>query len=253
MKKILIILVVLLLSFALVMMNNNRPKVIIGRLVKKSAGGERLRYAVNLVGVIPVGEAVFFKERVEPYGAGEEEAYHLSAKAESLKIYSRLVRGSALLDSYLDKTTLDPLLFRQRLLFSGEKEAQKEVFYDQGNRIMSIEGERREILSHTQDPLSALFNIRRMDFDKTKEFEMNINTNQKNYLLKAVARIEELSIKNKKYRIVVIDADISRRQKSPYHKTTMRLVLWKDRQNLPVYIKVFASGFLISCRLIDIE
>lgn len=252
MKKIFIILLVLAACFVLVMMNNNRPKVIIGRLFNKGIQENQPKYIVNLFGVIPAGEAVFLKEAVQDY-AGNREVYHLSAKAQNLKLYSGLIQGSVILDSYLDKSSLDPLLFRQRLSISGKKEVLKEVFYDQDTHIMSIAGEKRRILPHTQDPLSAIFKIRRMDFEKIKEFEMNINTNQKDYLLKAAARTEELVIKNKKYGIVIIDADIARRQKSPYHKTSIQMVLWRERQNLPVYIKVFSGGFLITCRLVDIE
>ncbi|MBL7151945.1 MAG: DUF3108 domain-containing protein [Candidatus Omnitrophica bacterium] len=235
-------------------MNNNRPKVIISRLLNKDVQKNQPKYLVSLLGVIPAGEAVFFNEAIEDYGEAEvRRVYHLSAKAENLKIYSGFIKGAAILDSYLDEYSFDPLLFRQRLSISGKKEALKEVSYDQEAHIMSIAGERRQILPHTQDPLSAMFNIRRMDFEKVKEFEMNINTNQKNYLLKAAARTEEMLIKNKKYKIIILDANISRREKSPYHKTSMQMVLWKDRQNLPIYIKVFSSGFLINCRLIDIE
>jgi hypothetical protein len=255
MKKIFLILLALVLCLALAALNNNRPKVIIGRLLNKDVRKNQPKYLVNLLGIIPAGEAVFYREMLEDYGANinKRKVYYLSAKAENLKLYSAFVKGAAILDSYIDEYSFDPLLFRQRLSISGEKEALKEVFYDQGAHIMSIAGEKREILPHTQDPLSAMFNIRRMDFEKVKEFQMNINTNQKDYLLKAAARTEELLIKNKKYKIIILDANIARRQMSPYHKTSMRMVLWQDRQNLPIYIKVFSGGFLISCRLIDIE
>lgn len=254
MKRFFMVLLVLILCFVLAALNNNRPKVIIGRLVDKNTQENELKYIVNLLGVIPAGEAVFFNQAIEDYSEAQgRRVYHLSAKAQNLKLYSGFVKGAAILDSYLDEHSLDPLLFKQRLSISGKKEAVKEVFYDQGAHIMSIAGEKRQILAHTQDPLSAIFKIRKMDFEKVKEFEMNINTNQRNYLLKAAARTEELVIKNKKYKIAIVDADIARRQKSPYHKTSMRMVLWQDRQNLPVYIRVFASGFLITCSLVDTE
>lgn len=251
MKRIFIVLLVLLLCLALLQLNNNRPKVIIARMLNSAAPEGRAGYLVNLLGVIPVGEAVFYKEILQDYN--ENKVYHLSAGAENLKFYSGLFRGRASIDSYIDKNSLDPLLFRQRLSLSGKQEAQKEVFYDQTNHIMSIAADRRQILPHTQDPLSAVFNIRRMDFTKVKEFEMNINTNQKNYLLTGRARPAALFIRGQRVEIVMVEAHIARRGKNPYHKSSIYMALWKDKANLPVYIRVFSSGMLITARLISLQ
>lgn len=254
MKKFFIILLVLMLCFVLATLNNNRPRVIISRLLDKQIQKDQPRYIVNLLGILPVGEAEFLSETIEDYGGIEgRKVYHLSAKAQNLKVYSKLFQGTANLDSYLDVRSLSPFLFKQSLSVSGKKDVIKEVTYDQQNHIMSIAEEKREILPNTQDPLSAVFKIRKMDFEKVKVFEMNINTNQKNYTLRGNAVLKDLLIRNQKHQIVIIDANISRREKSPYHKTSIRMVLWKDRQNLPIYVKVFASGFLINARLSDIE
>lgn len=254
MKRFFIFLLVLVLIFTLAALNSQRPKVIISRLLDKEAPKKESKYIVSLFGIIPAGEAVFFNESLEDYAAdNDSKIYHLSAAAKNLKIYSKFIQAAAALDSYLDTHSLNPYFFKQTLSISGKNDVIKEVSYDQENHIMTIAGERREIMPDTQDPLSAIFKIKRMDFSKIKNFEMNINTNQKNYTLKGTAQIKDLVIRGKANKIAIINADISRRQKSPYHKTNIRMVLWQDRQNLPVYIKIFASGFLLTVKLVDIK
>jgi hypothetical protein len=129
----------------------------------------------------------------------------------------------------------------------------KEVYYDQKNGIMTLNNIRHQIPPHTQDPLSLLFNTMRMDFDKVEEIEMNINTNQKNYILKGIATQEDIIINKKTYRIVLAKAEIKRRDKNPYHKSNISMVLLNEKENIPILIKVFASGILINAKLIDIR
>ncbi|MDD5155742.1 MAG: DUF3108 domain-containing protein, partial [Candidatus Omnitrophica bacterium] len=144
-------------------------------------------------------------------------------------------------------------LFKQRVTMAGRQETVKEVYYDQDNGIMSISGVKRQILPDTQDPLSAIFNLRRMQLDKIKEVEMNINTNQKNYILKGTVSLRQVSVGNKPCNIAVVKATIRRRDKNnPYHQSQLTMVLLPDKENIPVLIRVFASGMLINARLMDL-
>jgi hypothetical protein len=210
------------------------------------------------LGVIPVGEAIFQREKTEEYlpsgkrGKGEF-VYHLTATARSLSAFSKFFTGYAVLDSYIDRQQFNPMVFKERLLVTGKEGIDKEVIYDQRHGVMSTANVRRQILPNTQDPLSAIFNIRRMDFDKTKEFEMNLNTNQKNYILKGAARLLDISVNKKIYKTVFLEVQISRRDKNPYHKSRIRMVLLKERENLPVLIDIFAGGVFMNACLIDIK
>ncbi len=255
MKKFFAIILLLILFFVSGSLYINRPKAIITNLIKdKDAAGKKLTYIVSIFAVLPVARAEFSSRVIEDYdGTKGNQVYHFSAQARNLGIYSRFFQGQAVLDSYVDALTFNPFLFTQRICLPGKKDAVKEAYYNQLEHIMSLAGEKRQILPDTQDPLSAIFNIRRMDFTKTREFELNINTNQKNYLLKGTAELKSLLVRGKKIEIVIVDADIARREKSPYHKSSIRMVLWRDKGNLPVYIKVFASGFLLTSRLVDIK
>jgi hypothetical protein len=84
---------------------------------------------------------------------------------------------------------------------------------------------------------------------------MNINTNQKNYILEGSAREEGLTLQGKSYNLVYAKSQIRRREKNnPYHRSRINIVLLKsDSENIPILIKVFASGFPITARLVEIK
>ncbi len=252
MRKILPILFIIVLFLVFVLLRNNDSKNIISQLIKnENIHKGKLRYRIYLLGVFPIGEAAFMPEQVEEYKG--QRVYHLSATAQSLKIFSQLFSGYATLDSYVDMQQLNPIVFKQKLVIRGKNDIDREVTYDQKQGIMSIAGVRRQILPNTQDPISAIFNIRRMNFDQPQEFEISINTNQKNYILKGTALPKDISIHNKTYKTAFLRAQISRRDKNPYHKSSISMVLWREKENMPILIKVFASGFLINARLTEIK
>ncbi len=252
MKKCIILFMVIIASLSFVVYNNSNIKNIISGLAKKGdiKPGE-LRYRIYLFGILPVGEAVFGVEKTEQYQG--QKVYHLSAAAQSLNVFSKFFNGSAALDSYVDIKGLAPIVFKQKIAISGRQGIDREVTYDQKNGIMSIAGVKRQILPDTQDSLSAIFNLRRLNFDKIKDIEMNINTNHKNYILKGTAVQREISINKKIYKIVSAKAEIRRRDKNPYHKSSITIVLLREKENIPILIKVFASGVLINVRLIEIR
>jgi len=254
MKRIFLIFFIIIIIFVFINLYNNDPRVIISGLSNNgNAHPSELRYKIHFAGVIPIGEAVLkINNKVAEEYQGHP-VYHLTASAQSLNIFSQFFSSYAALDSYIDVQQFNPVLFRQKLIVKGQRGIEKEVSYDQKQGIMSMGGVRRQIFPDTQDPLSAIFNVRRLDFDKVKEFEMNINTNHKNYILKAVAHLKDISVKNKIYKTVFLEAEIYRADKNPYHKSRMMMVLWREKNNIPVLIKVFAGGIPINARLIDIQ
>jgi hypothetical protein len=252
MKKWLVLFIIIILSLWFIVYNNSNTKNIISGLTKKGdIGRGELRYRIYLLGILPVGEGVFAVEKIEQYQG--QPVYHLSATAQSLNVFSKFFSGTATLDSYIDIKQLTPVVFKQKIAISGKQSVDREVTYDQKNGTMSKAGVKRQILSNTQDPLSAIFNIRHLDFDKVKEIEMHINTNQKNYILKGTADQKDISVHKKIYRVVLAKVEIRRYDKNPYHKSSITMVLLKEKENIPILIKVFASGVLIDARLIDIR
>jgi hypothetical protein len=118
---------------------------------------------------------------------------------------------------------------------------------------MTIGKTRRQILPNTQDPLSALYNLRRIDFNKTGEFKINLNTNQKNYLMAGEVKIRGVMVDREILKLIIAEAEIKRSDGNPHHKSRISIAMLEERQNTPVFIKIFASGAIISAKLVDIE
>ncbi|MFA5145043.1 MAG: DUF3108 domain-containing protein [Candidatus Omnitrophota bacterium] len=251
MRKILLILLLVVITVIFIVRHNNDPKNIISNVILKNKPGARdLAYKVNFLGFLPLGEAAFNREVIEGYRG--EKVYHLKVTARTLDFFSALFKGNVILDSYVDINTLNPLLFKQKVVSPGKERADKEVYYDQQKNTVTVDGISRISLANTQDPLSAMLNIRRMDFKKTKEFKMNINTNHKNYILKAVAEIKTVVVGGRAFELVFLKGDIRRRDKdNPYHQTKISMVLLKGKENVPILINIFASGIFINVRLVN--
>lgn len=252
MKKIFfLILIITIVSSLILSYHNSSLKLIILNLSKKTdiKPGD-LQYEVNLFNILPVAKAVLAKKTEESKG---QKIYHLKAIAETSRIVSYFFTAAADIDSYIQARDNNPYLFKQKLHVKGKADITKEITYDQKNGIMSLAGVERSIPPNTQDCLSAVFNIMRMDFDKIRGFEMNINTNQKNYTLTAAAIPKDLFINRKIYKTVILNAEIRRRDKNPYHKSTITMILLKDIENTPIVIRVFASGVLLTVKLVDIR
>jgi hypothetical protein len=157
------------------------------------------------------------------------------------------------LDSFVDVHQLNPLLYRLKLTVSGRKDINEEIIYNQKDGFMSVSGVKRMILPNTQDPLSSMFNIMHMDFEKIKEFQMNINAHKKNYILKGMVQNKDLSINNKLHKTYILKGEVFRQDKNPYHQSSFTIVLLKQNSNIPLLIKVFSGGVLIQAKLVDIR
>jgi hypothetical protein len=120
---------------------------------------------------------------------------------------------------------------------------------------MEIKGERRQILADTQDNLSAIFYIQHQKLEVGKTFDINVNTNQKNYrLLAEVIEKTEYAIDKGKVGVWVMHADIRRRDKNnPYHRSSMTVYFLDNADKTPLLIKVMASGFYITARLVEVR
>ncbi|MDD5245835.1 MAG: DUF3108 domain-containing protein [Candidatus Omnitrophica bacterium] len=254
MKRFLaIILVVLVLMVMASYQNNNNLKLIISHLAFNNfiKNGE-LSYQVALFNVVPAAEAVFKDKAGEDFKGGK--VTHLSAEAKTSSIVSRFFSARAGLDSYINPANGNPLLFTQEIKTGKSDALKKEIYYDQNKHIMTIGGEERTILPDTHDPLSLMHKLRRMDFEKNRNFEMNINTNQKNYVLTARVTPREVSFDKKRYQLFLLKGDIKRRDKNPYHKSYITIYFLKHEDvNLPILVKVFASGVLINVKLIKVQ
>lgn len=250
MKKILVAVVLVLAVVVFISASGNNPQAILSRIGpdKLNADAKELVYKVYLFGALPAGEAVIADKGLDMFD--RRDVYHLSALAKGTELISKIYPFEAALDSYLEPGTFLPLFFKQTLR-AKDKETAKEVRYDQKNGIMLIALVKRSILPETYEPLSALYKLRRMDFNSLKAFDLNINTNQKNYAFTGSINKEELRLNNQGLNIFRLKGKIFRRDKNPYHQSHLEIVFLDNPQKTPLYIKVFASGALLTVRLTD--
>ncbi len=251
MKKIFFVAVIVIFITILISNHNNTPGIVIADLLKKGpVQNGQLRYRLYLFGFLPIGEAVLEPPQFEVYK--KQKVYYLNAKAQSLDLFSAVFNGKAALESYVDFYELNPIIFKQTII-NGKQNFIKEAFYNQREKIITIDGVERRIFPNTQDPLSGILKMQSIDFDKVNSVEMNINTNQKNYILNGAVEQKEIVVNKKAVKIVFIKAEIKRRDGNPYHKSKLDIVFLKGKENIPVLAKVFASGLLINARLVEIK
>lgn len=249
MKKILLGLlgaVILFLVFSY-RMNNNPQAIIAGLDQKGIVRTGDLKYRIYLFGIFPVGEALINAAKQENYLG--QPVFHLAMSAQTLKALSKFFSASINLDSYVSEKDNNPVAFKQKIMISGRPDVKKDILYDQQRQIMIMGGVERIIQANTQDPVSALFNLRKMDSSITGSFQMYVNTNQKNYLLDAKVSQRDIQIKGRKYKCILLKGEIRRKDKNPYHRSRMEMLML-DEGKAPVLIKVFSSGALITAKLI---
>lgn len=256
MKKIIkytgLILIMFLLTIFVVNAYNSNPGVIFKRVFKGGEGSPKiLTYRIYIFGLFPAGKAVFYDK--EPQKLDGRDVYHLKAEASSLDLIAPFFKAQVDLDSFIDPATYSPVLFKQNTVISGKSTQSKEVLYDQKGKTMTLLGVKREIMPDTQDPLSLMFNLKKMNYEKNKILEFGINTNQKNYIFKGSVEARDLMAGDIKYRVYFGKAEIKRRDKNnPYHRSQVTMWLAKmGDENIPILIKIFASGFLVQVRLVD--
>jgi hypothetical protein len=252
---IVIILILVFVLFILIQLNKNAPQSIIKNLDLKNRltiEGKIMGFKANYLGFFGMGEAELRNKGDDSYQG--KQIYHLEAKANVSKLLSIFFNAQARVDSYIDKNKLHSLRFSQTLILPEKPRDEKEILYDQDNNIMELRGIKRQILPHTQDPLSAMFYIQHQNFELGKEFDININTNQNNYRLSAkVIKKEEYVIEDKNIGIWVVSGEVRRRDKSPRHSLAITLWLLNNPSKTIILVKVITNIGPITLRLISIE
>ncbi len=250
-KKVFFLAVILVLVIAGMSLRNNNVSFIIKRARLNSVVDYTvLKYRIYILGLFPVGE-IMLNKPVEADFMGKQ-VFRLHAFARTFDYLSKIYQADATLDSYIDKASSVPLFFREELIAKGKKSV-KEVSYDQKKLVMKIEGVERKILPSTYDPLSLMHKLIKTDLAATKEIKMYINSNQKNYVFVAGLIYSGSKIMNEQNNIFTIDGKIKRVDKNPYHQTSLTIKFLKKDENIPLLIRVFAGGMLVTARLTEVK
>jgi len=249
-KFILFLSIITLIIFTLLAVNFiNDPSFILKKLdLDNKKNIEKLVFRIKYVNFIPLGEVIMENKGVKKMNG--REAYHLKAYAKPNKFFNFFRKVQIEIDSFIDKDTLLPVKFTQNLWVQGKPPEKKEVIYYQSKQFMEIEGEKRIIYPHTYDPLSLFFSfLNRKDLIERGVIDLNINTNQKNY--RFIAKVEK-SKKIYKRKVFWIKGEVRRRDGSPRHSSTFRMLVL-DSPQLPICIKVFSGLGFISVYLVSVN
>ncbi|MFA5361626.1 MAG: DUF3108 domain-containing protein [Candidatus Omnitrophota bacterium] len=249
------VLVLFLSVFIFESSRNNAVKIIRALGLENASAAkilDRKVFLIDLFGGLPVGRAVMTNNGLVTLK--DKEVYQCSGQAQTFGLAALLFNAQAKVSSYIDKNTLLPLLFKETLSRPDSPVETKEIVYDHENLIMEVKGIKRQILPGTQDPFSVMYYLSRQSFEPGKEFDMNINTNQKNYrFFLKVSKREEQIVNGRKIGIWIVKGDIKRRDKSPRHTTNLTMWLLDNGEKTPIFIKVVASGLPVTARLIEVQ
>lgn len=249
MKRILaLILMVSIIASVVSYRKNNDVRSLLAHFSQDDLDSAQvLSYRILLFGCIPVGSAVLYMAQPAEYKG--KPVYHVYLEADSASELSWLYVASIRADSYVNRQTYLPEAFTQKIFVKGKQSTERGVVYAQDEQTMSVEGETRTIAGNTHDPLSAILRISRMDYDQLKDLELNINTNQKDYRLTGTAERADALVNRMARGMITVSADVKRRSDNPYHQSHIEIIMASGKKNIPVLIRSFASGFLVTSRL----
>jgi len=144
----------------------------------KTFQGEKLEYTVMWNG-INIGIATISLSTETP------DSYKIDVIAKTNNFFSKIYRVNDTIKSIIDPRTLLPKLFEKHLI-EGKHESYEKSSFDHTNKIAIREkkGEKQKIKidTNTHDPISCLYAFRTADFKK--QLALNINSKDKNHLLK---------------------------------------------------------------------
>ena len=248
-----LILLAVVVIFSVVEIAKDSPESILKGIIKKGPlEGDAFKFKAKFLGVVTAGSAVISNEGKEAFE--EKEVYHLSARGQSANWISPFFKAEALCDSYTEKNKLHSLLFKMHIVLSDHPTEDKIISYDQENLIMDTGEERRQILPNTHDPLSLMFYLRNQEFKLGKEFDLNINTNQKNYQFKTKI-VDKVTYQaaDKDIDVWIVKAEVKRRGKSKRNKSSVTMWLLDNQSKTPILFKVMTPIGPITIRLTEIQ
>lgn len=252
MKKLFILLLIFIFFlgiYAFSQAKENDPRAILQKTrLKLDDNPTQLIFAVKFLGFLPlasaqinlVGEANFLNKDV----------LKVEALAQTIAQIEKYFYATAQIESLIDKDTGLSLKFTQKTKIKGKEDHEKIILYDQVKNTMLYKGEERVIMPNTQDPLSAIFYIRKQDLSVGKEFKIYFNTNQKIYLMKTkVLAKTAYEINGTNLPVWTVEAQIQRADGSPYHQTCLKFYLLDNPTKTLLLIKVFSGIGIISAPL----
>ncbi|MBP7087904.1 MAG: DUF3108 domain-containing protein [Candidatus Omnitrophica bacterium] len=230
----------------------SHPKTILKNLIIGKTA-DKIIFKVSYAGFMPLGAGVVENNGIEDFG--KEEAYHVKAIAWSNSLINFLGNKiEAEVHSFIDTDKFYTLKFMEKVSVGGETKEEKSIIYDQIKHIMKKDGEEREILAETHDPLSLLFYLMRQDLTLGKTIDLNINTNQKNYRFYGkIVEEKTITVGNNIFKAYILKGKVQRRNNSLRHSSEFTVWFIDKPQKVPFLIKIFTNIGPITVRLAEID
>jgi hypothetical protein len=244
-RAALLVILIAIFAFSLVQLSRQDPILIAKDLVKNNKLNHRTDFLLNYLLAVPVAQA-----RMEYWGKvnfRNEELIHISAEAKTFDYVRSVFHARAAVDSYIDPKSLNAVYFLQRLEMINKPDENKEIRYDQKKNIMVSTDkkgtERLVIDNNTFEPISAFFFIQNLELVPGTGFNLSLNTNQKNYFLNGKCVSKDLvRIGEKNYDILLIEAQVRRKDKSPRHGFTFKLWFLDDgKRKTPLLVRAMTN------------
>jgi hypothetical protein len=184
--------------------------------------------------IFPLGEARIIIKENGKYNS--KPAILLQAKAKTTGIIDKLLPLKADLQSIVDKRNFLPFVYKETISKKGKKDT-KTVFYDQEKHIMKSKKGKYVILPSTFDPLSGILYISNIISKKKNMLEINVNSNQSNYLVKLEVTNASINFKNE--RLFKIKGISSRRKGEKARHRINFVAYLSEKYHIPISVKVF--------------
>ncbi len=195
--------------------------------------GEKLTFAIKW-GAITAGYSTLeVHEIIEMNG---RKVYHIIAKTRSTSFFDKLYKVRDTVETFVDVESLCTWRFRKDLN-EGKYHKVKETIYDQRNHTATTKGNVVTVLPFVQDVLSALYYLRTHDIKIGTNYDIDVNTDKKNWSLRVnVLKEEIVKTKAGKFRTICIEPVL---REEGIFKQKGRLWIWvtNDDKKIPVLME----------------
>jgi hypothetical protein len=256
-KWILVFIVIFSLFFIGGQVFQNRLSVISKRYsqlydaAKSNVDNVKLIYEMNYLSIFPMGKFSFGlsgKKLIQ-----NKTLLELTRFAETTGLVGVVYPAKVLVQSYIDPKSLLPYVYKELIDEGSRGVEEKTLFYDYKNMVL-ISGEQRyKIFPQTFETLSCLYYLMKQDMSKDKEFFLNVNSNQANYLVSIkVESLYEIDLDDENLYLWLLTGKAQRRYgERERHRLNFNAYFAKD-SNLPIYVSLFTPLGKITARLKNI-
>lgn len=183
------------------------------------AAPETLKYKVKYFGLIPFGKALL--------NTDEDRAELMFLPSKPVWWVSKLKAKFSMQKNKYLTTYMEDI---ENQIGSPDH---KTLVYDHKNNILEytrgeFKGLRKKIPQEVLDPFSFLSNLRKMSFEKGKEYQFLLNTNQSNYVLKCFVEKEEVIQSKKTWKI----HSTLQREDKLHKKPKLTMDFWMTKEAL---------------------